>query len=127
MHIGHAANPLPAAAQTNSTATGPNPKLVNAAHEFEGQMMKELLQPMMQGIGGDDEDDDSGVGLDSGSGSGGALAGFASETLGQALSERGGFGIANSIISELSRNGNRQGTRQVTQNTRVNTVMRVAE
>lgn len=85
--------------------------------------MKELLQPMMQGsaLGGED-DDDSGFGLDSGSGSGGALSEFASGALGQALSERGGFGIANSIISELSRNGNRQGTKQVTSNLHKKTV-----
>jgi Rod binding domain-containing protein len=98
---------------------------VRAAHEFEGQMMKELLQPMMEsdGLGGDEEDG-SGLGLGSGSGSGGALSEFASESLGQALSERGGFGIADQIIRELSRNGNRLGTGKVTHDLHGNTVMR---
>jgi Rod binding domain-containing protein len=72
---------------------GPSPRLVKAAHEFEGQMMKELLKPMM--AGGDDGDD----GAD---GSGGALGEFASEALGQGLSQQGGFGIADRIIKELS-------------------------
>jgi len=123
MHL-HLTNPISSVAgQGNVGSTGPNPKLIKAAHEFEGQMMKELLQPMMQGssLGGDD-DDDSGLGIGSGSGSGGALSEFASEALGQALSERGGFGIADHIISELSRNGNRQGTKQVTSDPHHNTV-----
>ncbi len=77
---------------------GPSPKLVHAAHEFEGQMMKELLQPMtgkdvLLGEEGDGEQ---------GTGSGGALGEFAAEALGQALSARGGFGIADRIVKELS-------------------------
>jgi Rod binding domain-containing protein len=91
------------AAHSTQAAT-PQPKLVRAAHEFEGQMMKELLKPMTAGNGltGDDDDSDSG--------SGGALGEFASEALGKALSERGGFGIANQIVKELSHSGNRQTT-----------------
>jgi Rod binding domain-containing protein len=91
--------PSPAASSTSS------PKLVKAAHEFEAQMMKELLQPMTGEdplLGDSDDGEDSGLALGSGSGSGGALADFASEALGQALSERGGFGIANKIIHELA-------------------------
>ena len=56
-------------------------------------------------------DDDT----DSGAGSNGALGEFASETLGQGLSERGGFGIADRIIQELSHTGNQHGNGQVTQ------------
>ncbi len=76
----------------------PSPKLVHAAHEFEAQMMKELLKPLTNSdpLTGDDEGAD-GV-LDSGAGSGGTLGEFASESLGKALSERGGFGIADRIL-----------------------------
>ena len=77
----------------------PQPRLVRAAHEFEGQMMKELLKPMTGGdalTGAEDSDSDSG------SGSEGALGEFASEALGQALSQRGGFGVADKIVKELS-------------------------
>jgi Rod binding domain-containing protein len=70
-------------------------RLVKAAHEFEGQMMKELLKPMTASE--DDGDDDSG--------SGGALGEFASEALGQGLSQQGGFGIADRIVKELSHSG----------------------
>jgi Rod binding domain-containing protein len=96
-----------------SQAAAPNPKLVRAAHEFEAQMMKELLKPLTASDGltgedgsgsdlGSDMDSDGGLDLGSGSGSGGALADFASEALGQALSERGGFGVADKIVRELS-------------------------
>ena len=78
------------------------PRLVNAAHEFEAQLMKELMTPLTSGVApGDDEDDNE----DSGTGSTGALGEFASEALARALSEQGGFGIANKIITQLSQRG----------------------
>jgi Rod binding domain-containing protein len=99
-----------------SSAT-PQPRLVHAAHEFEAQMMQELMKPMTAGNGLDGEDGDSG------SGSSGALGQFASEALGKALSERGGFGIASSIVRQLSHTGNQPETAQVTKNLNGNTVM----
>jgi Rod binding domain-containing protein len=75
------------------------PRLVNAAHEFEAQMMKELMKPLTKGAApGDTDDDDD----DSGFGSAGALGEFASEAMARALSDQGGFGIAEKIIGQLS-------------------------
>ena len=88
------------------TATAPQPRLVRAAHEFEAQMMKELLKPMTG--------NDALTGEDEGAGSNAALGEFASEALGKALSQHGGFGIANSIIHDLSHSGSRNGTGKVT-------------
>jgi len=88
----------------------PSPRLVSAAHEFEGQMLKELLQPMTEsgGLGGSD--------------SGSKILGeFGSEALGKALSDQGGFGIANQIIAQFSRSGNRSGTESVTRKEDFNT------
>jgi Rod binding domain-containing protein len=102
--------PSPAQPSTSSAAApaAPSPRLVKAAHEFEAQMMEELLAPMtgadsdVDSLSGDGDDSgDTGLALGSGSGSGGALSAFASEALGQALSERGGFGIADRIIHQL--------------------------
>jgi Rod binding domain-containing protein len=97
---------LAATAITASAATAanaPQPRLVKAAHEFEGQMMKELLQPMTakDAMLSDDDSD---------SGSGGVLGEFASEALGRALSEGGGFGIANQIVRDLAASGNHKVT-----------------
>lgn len=81
------------------------PRLVKAAHEFEAAMMKELMAPLTSGK------DLLGNGDDQGSSS--ALTSFAQEALGKALSEHGGFGIATSIIHQLSANGNHSGNSPV--------------
>lgn len=84
------------------------PRLIRAAHEFEGQLLKELLKPMTSGgAPGDEPTEDGPQGI---------LGEFASEALAKALSERGGFGIADGIIHRLSRSGNHRGTEAVTGN-----------
>ena len=94
----------------------PEPRLVRAAHEFEAQMMKELLRPMTAGsalLGGDDSD----------AGGTGALGEFASESLAGALTAQGGFGIANRIVDDLSRSGNSPTNSQVIKNLHIDTGM----
>jgi Rod binding domain-containing protein len=91
---------------------------VKAAQEFEAQMMKELLKPMTAGNGLDGEESDTA------SGSGGALGAFASEAFARGLSEHGGFGIANSIVRQLTPAGNKQATAQVTGELHGNTVIK---
>ena len=72
-------------------------KVIRASREFEAMMMKELLQPLTsQGFSGDEGED---------AGSAGALGEFATETLGEALCARGGFGIADRIVHALSHSG----------------------
>lgn len=97
------------AAAGTAISSAPQPRLVRAAHEFEAQMMKELMKPLNQGdsLTGTDKDGDD-------SNSGGALGEFASEALGRALSNGGGFGIATSIVKHLSSAGNQNGTIPVT-------------
>jgi Rod binding domain-containing protein len=77
--------------------SAPQPRLVRAAHEFEGLMMNEILKPMIHG--------DGLTGGDDGDGSGGVMGQFAGDSLGQAISQRGGFGIADRIIGQLSHSG----------------------
>jgi len=104
-------------------AAAPPPRLVRAAHEFEAQMMKELMKPLnrgsaLTGIDGDPDDD---------SGSTGALGEFASEALGRALSERGGFGIAAGIVKQLSPAAHQNGTFPVIGNLHANTVIKAGK
>ena len=111
-----------------STPAVPQPRLVRAAHEFEAQMMKELMEPLNQGnslTGADDDANDD-------SGSSGALGEFASEALGRALSEHGGFGIASTIVKQLSHSkdgasGTQNGTLPVTGSVHMNTVIKAAQ
>ncbi len=93
---------LPAIGESHGAA--PQPGLVRAAHEFEGQMMQELLKPMMAALSGSDSD--------SSAESDQALGEFASEALGNALSTDGGFGIADRIVRELSHPGHQTGNGQ---------------
>ena len=90
-----------AAAGQGAMATNPTPppRLVRAAHEFEAQLMKELLRPMTESgsLTGDGDSDNGGNGT---------LGEFASESLAGALSASGGFGIANRVLGEVSHSGN---------------------
>ena len=95
--------------------SAPPPRLVRAAHEFEAQMMQELMKPMTHGSSLTGEDDDSA------SGSGGALGEFATEALGRGLSERGGFGIARSVLEDISHSGHMTANGKVAGNQHKNT------
>jgi Rod binding domain-containing protein len=86
--------------------SAPSPKLVNAAHEFEASMMKELMAPLTSGGDSLDGGEDAG-------GSESAITSFAGEALGKALSEHGGFGIATRILQQLSAAGNHSGKTDV--------------
>jgi Rod binding domain-containing protein len=100
----------------HGSASNSQPRLIRAAHEFEGQMLKELLKPLTatDGLTGEASD----------AGSGGILGEFASEALGKALSEQGGFGIADRILGQVSRSGNRPGMAAVTGNLHFDTGVR---
>ena len=100
----------------NNVQTPPQPRLVHAAHEFEAQMMKEMLKPLTTSDGLTGSDDDSG--------STGALGEYAGEALGRALSEAGGFGIATRILGQVSHSGNQPTVVPVTTNLHVDTGMR---
>jgi len=82
-----------------TTSTTPQPRLVKASHEFEAQMMKELLKPLSSNAGFMGSDDDADTGSNA------ALGEYATEALGQALSNHGGLGLANRIVQDLSRRG----------------------
>ena len=73
---------------------GLEPRLVQAAHQFEALMMKELLAPMSRACMEDSEGEDTGV-----------LGEFASESLAGGLSDRGGMGIADRILHDFSHPG----------------------
>jgi hypothetical protein len=92
------------------------PRLVRAAHEFEAQMMKELLRPLAasSGLPGDGDQDEGEIGT---------LGEFAAESLAGALSAYGGFGIANRIIGDFSRSGNISQNSPVTEKSPIDTVM----
>ena len=90
--VAHATHTLPTGA-----SAGKDAKLQHSAHEFEASLMAELLKPLQESDGLTGESGDGG-----GMGSGGALAGFASESLARVISDRGGFGIADRILHQFA-------------------------
>jgi Rod binding domain-containing protein len=91
----------------------PEPRLVRAAHEFEAQMMKELLQPLTQPAAWDEgQGEESGI-----------LGDYARESLAGGLSARGGMGIADQIVGALSHSGNRSPNLPVVKNPLTSTGM----
>ncbi len=82
-----------------------------------GWTRQELLKPLTA------SDPLTGEYSDSASGSG-ALGKFASEAQAGALSQKGGFGIADRIVSELSHSGVRKAALPVTGNVHADTVMK---
>lgn len=72
-----------------------DPRLKPAAHEFEASLMKELLEPLQKDSLFDD-------GSESADGSDNALMSFGAEALAKAISERGGFGIADKILAHFA-------------------------
>jgi Rod binding domain-containing protein len=110
---------ISAATATAASARAIDPRLVKAAHEFEAQMMKELLKPMTgkDALTGEDQDDGGDANAN------GALGEFASEALGQGLSRQGGFGIADSIVHDLSHSGKQNETGKVIGELHGNTVI----
>lgn len=85
------------AVETSTHSAVSENRLRLAAHEFEGQLLQELLKPMASdALAGDGDGEDAG----------GVLGEFAAEALGRGLSERGGLGIANRLVAQLSQTGN---------------------
>lgn len=71
-----------------------DPRLKPAAHEFEACLMKEFLEPLQQDALFEE-------GSDAGGGCDAALLSFGAEGLARAISERGGFGIADKILEHF--------------------------
>lgn len=72
-----------------------DPRLRPAAREFEASMMKELLEPMQHdALFGDEDGASSDGGMDT-------LASLRTQSLAEAISNHGGFGIASRILEQI--------------------------
>ena len=96
------AAPSASAAPSDSSSDAQHRKLVDAAHQFEGMLLQELLKPMREHSFGSGDTDTSDDGSDS-SGFGDTLSSFGSESLASAISRSGGVGIAKQVIQQVDR------------------------
>lgn len=95
---------LPASLDRDQHLSANSPQLKAAAHEFEATLMQVLLKPLEKDplFASSTSDGVLGqlnAGLDEEDGSAGALMGFGGEQLADAISQRGGFGIATLILN----------------------------
>jgi Rod binding domain-containing protein len=114
---------LVAAHASRETSISSRSRVAQAAHEFEAQMLNELMRPLNRESALDSE----GSGDDCGPGSTGAIGDFASQALAWAISEGGGFGIASMIVRQLTPAGTQNETVPVTGLLYGNTQMKSAE
>jgi Rod binding domain-containing protein len=72
-------------------------RLKTAAHQFEASLLTEILKPLQRtgaAVGGEEEDSAEGP-----------LQDLAAESLARALSDRGGFGIADRVLHQFEAAG----------------------
>jgi flagellar protein FlgJ len=89
-------------AATDTATAARHRKLTDAAQQFEGMLLQEMLKPMKEhGFSGDA---DSGSDDDGKGGSfGDTLSSFGSETMATSIAKSGGLGIAASIVKQVER------------------------
>jgi flagellar protein FlgJ len=92
-----------AAAQTATPAaasTLEHRKLTEAAQQFEGMLLQEMLKPMKEhGFCQEDEEDDDAK--DGNTGFGDTLSSFGTETMATAIAKGGGLGIAKRVVAQV--------------------------
>jgi peptidoglycan hydrolase FlgJ len=85
------------ATQTAAATLPANPKLKEAAQQFEGMLLQEMLKPMREHGFGQSEDDNK----EEGSGFADTLSSYGTEAVATAISKSGGLGIARRVIEQV--------------------------
>ena len=86
---------------TAQAATAQHHKLVDAAQQFEGMLLQELLKPMKEhGFCLEDGENSSGD-KDEGGGFADTLSSFGTESMATAIAKGGGLGIAQQVVRQV--------------------------
>jgi flagellar protein FlgJ len=92
--------PLASATQPATASAAAHRKLTDAAQQFEGMLLQEMLKPMRehgfcQGEGDEDNDNKEGSGF------GDTLSSFGTEAVATAIAKGGGLGLAKRVVEEV--------------------------
>jgi Rod binding domain-containing protein len=79
----------------DGTSRQQNAKLVDAAQQFEGMLMQEMLKPMRSGEDSWDEEKKDDSASDT-------ISSFGTEAVAKAISKSGGLGIAKQVIRQVT-------------------------
>lgn len=92
--------PLASATPSATASAAAHRKLTDAAQQFEGMLLQEMLKPMKEhGFcqeEGDEDNDNK-----EGSGFGDTLSSFGTEAVGTAISKGGGLGLAKRVVEQV--------------------------
>jgi flagellar protein FlgJ len=92
--------PLASATQPATTSAAEHRKLTDAAQQFEGMLLQEMLKPMREhGFcqeEGDEDNDNK-----EGSGFGDTLSSFGTEAVAAAIAKGGGLGLAKRVVEQV--------------------------
>jgi flagellar protein FlgJ len=98
-----------AGVQGGSLDTQKQAKLVDGAHQFEAMLLNEMLKPLKFG-----EAESSDLSADeTQGGASDTIRGYATEAIGKAIANKGGFGLAKQIISQVTAEHERETTKKV--------------
>ena len=86
---------MPAAVGGVDQAAAKHAKLVDAAQQFEGMLLEQMLKGMGSGKDGEDGDDSSSPGNDT-------MRSFGTEAVAHAIAKGGGVGIARQIVQKVT-------------------------
>lgn len=93
-------------AAVSLTATAPaaatqHHKLIDAAQQFEGMLLQELLKPMKEHGFCEEDSQDATCNKDGGSGFADTLSSFGTESMATAIAKGGGLGIAKRVVAQV--------------------------
>jgi len=88
---------LAAAPATPGAGTAEHRKLTEAAQQFEGMLLQEMLKPMREHGFGQEQSEDK----EDGSGFADTLSSFGTETMATAIAKGGGLGIAKRVVEQV--------------------------
>src|ERR1035437_8199501 len=84
-------------ASSSGPGTAEHRKLVDAAQQFEGMLLQEMLKPMKEHGFCQEESEDK----EEGSGFGDTLSSFGTESVATAIAKGGGLGIAKRVVAQV--------------------------
>jgi flagellar protein FlgJ len=93
--------PLASATQSATASAVEHRKLTDAAQQFEGMLLQEMLKPMREHGVCQEEDEKDNDNKDEGSGFGDTLSSFGTEAVATAIAKGGGLGLAKRVVEQV--------------------------
>jgi len=93
--------PLASATPSATASAAEHRKLTDAAQQFEGMLLQEMLKPMKEHGFCQEEGDEGNDGKEEGSGFGDTLSSFGTEAVATAIAKGGGLGLAKRVVEQV--------------------------